>query len=161
MVDEQGLVDVLQITYNIFDMQVETQIALPLAEQTGVGLLCRMPLARGVLTGKFHLGQDVPLGHRALLDGDECGTTCARRIHSAQLHRISRGNDADCASFQFDPTAISAIIPGARTIEQLEENAAASNGVGLPADIRERDYGYSELRGHKKDRPVRTVFSFI
>jgi len=33
------------------------------------------------------------------------------------------------------PKAISAIIPGARTIEQLEENINASNGVGLPDNI--------------------------
>jgi aryl-alcohol dehydrogenase-like predicted oxidoreductase len=33
------------------------------------------------------------------------------------------------------PRAMSAIIPGARTLAQLAENVSASNGVGLPADI--------------------------
>ncbi len=40
--------------------------------------------------------------------------------------------------FSLTPKAISAIIPGARTLEQIEENVAASNGVGLPRDIREK-----------------------
>jgi aryl-alcohol dehydrogenase-like predicted oxidoreductase len=37
--------------------------------------------------------------------------------------------------FSLAPSAISAIIPGARTTEQLEENVAASNGEGLPASM--------------------------
>ncbi len=37
--------------------------------------------------------------------------------------------------FSLTPKAMSAIIPGARTLAQLEENVAASNGQGLPADV--------------------------
>jgi aryl-alcohol dehydrogenase-like predicted oxidoreductase len=40
--------------------------------------------------------------------------------------------------YSLTPQAISAIIPGARTLAQLEENVAASNGVGLPSSVRER-----------------------
>ncbi len=133
---EQDLVDVLQITYNIFDIEVENKL-LPLAEKAGVGLLCRMPLARGVLTGKFHLGQDVALGHRALLDGDEMWNNVGK---ADQLRPIAQhypgGMTRIAHHFSLTPTAISAIIPGARTLEQVEENASASNGTGLPADIR-------------------------
>ena len=37
--------------------------------------------------------------------------------------------------FSLTPSAISAIIPGARALEQITENVNASNGAGLPADI--------------------------
>jgi aryl-alcohol dehydrogenase-like predicted oxidoreductase len=40
--------------------------------------------------------------------------------------------------FGLTPQAVSAIIPGARTLEQLEENVLASNGIGLPCGIREQ-----------------------
>ena len=40
--------------------------------------------------------------------------------------------------FSLTPQAISAIIPGARTFEQLEENLAASNGSGLPREVCEK-----------------------
>jgi len=40
--------------------------------------------------------------------------------------------------FSLTPPAISAIIPGARTVAQLEENVAASNGDGLPPEVRDR-----------------------
>lgn len=60
---DQNLVDVLQITYNIFE--IEAQRLFPVAEEVGVSLLCRMPLARGVLTGKFSLDQRDLGQHRA------------------------------------------------------------------------------------------------
>ncbi len=63
-----GLVEVMQITYNLFETEVEDEL-LDLARERGVGLLCRMPLARGILTGKFKPGEEVPDGHRARLDG--------------------------------------------------------------------------------------------
>ncbi|MDF1514177.1 MAG: aldo/keto reductase [Anaerolineae bacterium] len=133
---EQDLVDVLQITYNIFDIEVEHRL-FSLAEEKGVGLLCRMPLARGVLTGKFRLGQDVADGHRALLDGDQMWDNVRK---ADQLRPIAEqypgGMTRMAHHFSLTPGAISAIIPGARTDEQLEENVAASNGVGLPGDIK-------------------------
>ena len=132
----QGLVDVLQITYNIFDVQVEQDL-FAVAEQTGVGLLCRMPLARGVLTGKFHLGQKVQEGHRALLDGDSMWDNVRKADTLRPIATEYEGGMTRLAhQFSLTPRAISAIIPGARTIDQLTENAAASNGVGLAADIK-------------------------
>ncbi len=134
---EQGLVDVLQITYNIFDTEVEAQL-LALAAQQGVGLLCRKPLARGVLTGKFKLGEEVPEGHRAHLDGERMFTNIERAEGLRALGDRHPGGMTHLAlQFSLTPRAISAIIPGARTIAQLEENVAASNGTGLSTEVRE------------------------
>lgn len=133
---EQGLVEVLQITYNIFVNEAEEAL-FELAETHGVGVLCRMPLARGVLSGKFRPGQTVPEGHRARLDGDRL----PERIKLAEDLRLLSASYAGGMTrlahhFCLTPTAVSAIIPGARTVEQLEENVAASNGLGLPPEIR-------------------------
>jgi len=135
---EQGLVDVLQITYNIFVTEPE-QALFALAEQQGVGLLGRMPLARGVLTGKFRPGEAVPPGHRALLDGDRMGENVEKAEALRPIAATYEGGMTCLAHrFSLTPTAMSAIIPGARTFEQLEENVAASNGIGLPDDVRDR-----------------------
>jgi aryl-alcohol dehydrogenase-like predicted oxidoreductase len=129
---EQGLVDVLQTTYNIFVTEAEEGL-FQLAESQGVGLLCRMPLARGVLTGKFASGQPVPSGHRALLDGDRMWQNIERAESLRPIAEAYGGGMTRLAlHFSLTPRAVSAIIPGARTLEQLEENVAASNGVGLP-----------------------------
>jgi len=133
---EQGNVDVLQITYNVFEIQAEQEL-FSLAQERGVGLLCRMPLARGVLTGKFRPGEPVPDGHRALLDGDRLEENIRRAELLRPLAEQYEGGMTRLAHhFCLSASAISAIIPGSRTFAQLEENVAASNGVGLDPETR-------------------------
>lgn len=133
---DQDLVEVLQITYNIFHTTPEAQL-FDTAMEKGVGLLCRMPLARGVLTGKFRPGVEVPDGHRALLDGDQMAENIRRGETLRPLGETYEGGMTRLAlHFSLTPQAISAIIPGARTLSQLEENVAASNGQGLAPSVR-------------------------
>jgi aryl-alcohol dehydrogenase-like predicted oxidoreductase len=135
---KRGLVDMLQITYNIFTTQAEAEL-FGLAEQHGVGLLVRMPLARGVLTGKFTPGEPVPDGHRALLDGERAQANIQKAETLRSIAEQYEGGMTRMAHhFSLTPRAVSAIIPGARTMSQLEENVAASNGVGLPGDVRKQ-----------------------
>jgi aryl-alcohol dehydrogenase-like predicted oxidoreductase len=133
---EQGLagagklVEVFQCTYNLFETEAREQL-FPLAKEHGVGLLCRMPLARGILTGKFHADQEVAEGHRARLDGRH-----AERIRLAEdlrpLGERYEGGLARLAMhYSLAPEAISAIIPGARTVEQLEANVLAAGSAGI------------------------------
>lgn len=131
---EQELVDVLQITYNIFE--TEAQELFPVAEAAGVGLLCRMPLARGVLTGKFSSDQSDLGQHRAGLDGEKALSRIPLVEELRPLGDAYEGGLTRMAHhYSLTPSAISAIIPGARTTEQLQENVKASNGKGLPAEI--------------------------
>ncbi|MGC9521279.1 MAG: aldo/keto reductase [Anaerolineae bacterium] len=141
---EEGLVDVLQITYNIFHSEPESRL-FDLALAKGVGLLCRMPLARGVLTGKFAPDQEVDEGHRALLDGDRMWENIRRAEDLRSIAAEFPGGMTRMAlQFSLTPRAVSAVIPGARKISQLEENVAASNGSGLPPDVRAAVRGVQE-----------------
>ncbi|MBN1579801.1 MAG: aldo/keto reductase [Anaerolineae bacterium] len=135
---ENGLVDMLQITYNIFVTKAEEKL-FELAEQHGVGLLVRMPLARGVLTGKFAPGNPIPDGHRAVLDGERAQANIQKAETLRPIANQYKGGMTRMAHhFSLSPKAVSAIIPGARTIAQLEENVAASNGLGLPGAMRKQ-----------------------
>ncbi len=132
---EQGYIEALQITYNIFETEVEEKL-FELAEKNKVGLLCRMPLARGVLTGKFRTGEEITKEYRASLDGQRA----VNRIEMVGdlrpiADRYDGGMTRMALHFSLTPKAISAIIPGARRMDQLEENVKASNGVGLSEDI--------------------------
>ena len=138
---EQGLagvgkvVEVFQCTYNLYEAEAQKQL-FPLAKAHGVGLLCRMPLARGILTGKFHADQEVEEGHRARLDGRH-----AERIQQAEALRplgakYEGGMARLALHYSLAPDAVSAIIPGARTVAQLEENVRASGAPGLSAELR-------------------------
>jgi aryl-alcohol dehydrogenase-like predicted oxidoreductase len=132
---ENADVDVLQITYNLFVTEAEEGL-FDLALEHGVGLLCRMPLARGVLTGKFRSGKDVTSDHRAALDGERA----TENIRKAEMLRSTAeayqgGMTRLAHHFCLTARAISAIIPGARTVNQLQENVSASNYLGLPAPL--------------------------
>ena len=131
-------VDILQITYNVFVTQAEKEI-FDLASTTGAGLLCRMPLAQGILTGKFPIGQKVPEGHRA----GRSGKNLERRIEMAQdLRHIAAaypgGLTRLALHFSLAHQTVSCIIPGARNKAQLEENISAANGNALCPEVREQ-----------------------
>ena len=135
----QDLVDFLQITYNVLDIAAEEEL-FALAEERRVGLLCRLPLAQGVLTGKFRSGREVPDDHRVQHSGPE---RIRERVALAETLRplaseYPGGMTRLALHFSLTPPSITAIIPGARTIEQLKENVAASNGRGLGEDWRRR-----------------------
>lgn len=135
---EQGLVEVLQITYNIFEVAVRERL-LPLAEERGVGLMVRMPLARGVLSGKFHPDRPVADDHRATLDGEKMQRNIGRAEDLRPLAETYPGGMTRLAHhFSLTPGAVSAIIPGARNRAQLEENVAASTETGLPPELQQR-----------------------
>jgi aryl-alcohol dehydrogenase-like predicted oxidoreductase len=132
---EQGLVEVLQITYNMFVTDPEAQL-FALAAERGVGLMGRMPLARGVLTGKFSATAGIPANNRAHLDGERGLQRLALVDALRPLGAAYEGGLTRLAHhFCLTPPAMSAIIPGARTLDQLTENVAASNGAGLPTDL--------------------------
>ena len=133
----EGLVDVLQVTYNIRERSVEQEL-LSLAGERRVGLLARLPLCRGVLIGKFRLGQLVDDGLKANM----LGKLLAERIERAETLRelasaYPGGMTRLAHHFSLSHPAVSCIIPGARNIEQLKETVAASTEEGLPADVRE------------------------
>jgi aryl-alcohol dehydrogenase-like predicted oxidoreductase len=133
---ENGPVDMLQVTYNIFSTEAQ-EMLFGLAKQHGVGLLVRMPLARGVLTGKFAPGEPVPDGHRALLDGERAQANIQKAEQLRPIGDKYEGGMTRLAHhYSLTPEAVSAIIPGARTLAQLQENVAASNGFGLPDIVR-------------------------
>jgi aryl-alcohol dehydrogenase-like predicted oxidoreductase len=134
----KGYVRALQLTYNIFETDAEAEL-FALAGEKGVGLMGRMPIAQGILSGKFKPGADVPKDHRAHLAGNKM----AKLIELAeQLRPVAASYPGGMARmahhFALSPSAMSATIPGARTIEQLADNVAASNGVGLDKTVRAR-----------------------
>ena len=134
---EQELVDVLQVPYNMLWFEVG-QGVFPLAERHGVGILVRVPMAQGILTGKFRPGQEVAPGHRALLARQRM----PEFIERAEVFKpLAEGREITLGQmalrYTISPSAVSAAIPGARTPEQLAQNVAASNRTGLsPEDLK-------------------------
>ena len=130
---ERGLADVLQVPYNLLEPAVGREV-FPKAEAAGVGIMVRVPMAQGILTGKFRAGETVAPGHRAHLAGDRMGGLIER---AERVRTIVTDSDLTLGQFALryclTPTGVSAVIPGARSVEQLTQNVTGSNGQGLDA----------------------------
>lgn len=123
-----GLIDAVQVIYNIFD-QTPEQNLFPLAQKLNIGVLARVPFDEGSLTGSI-TEETVfnPKEFRAFyFRGDRKKQVVE---HVAALERdLGSGNGslAEVAlRFTISHPAVSTVIPGMRTVHNVERNAAVS-----------------------------------
>lgn len=140
-----GLADTIQVIYNIFDQSPEDQL-LPLCREKNVGIIARVPLDEGALTGKFTRETRFP-------DGDFRQGYFSPQILPHVVERVERlkfmirGEIQSLAigalKFCLSHPAVSSVISGIRTEGQAKENCSASDGILLKQEILE------ELKKHR------------
>jgi len=119
---------VLQVIYNRLDLRAESDV-FPTARRYGLGILARVPLASGLLSGKYEAGDKFgPDDFRSTLGREEF----TRRVRSAEKLAdeelplgVSRVRWALAWCLR-DPV-VAAVIPGAKSPEQVAENATAAD----------------------------------
>jgi aryl-alcohol dehydrogenase-like predicted oxidoreductase len=121
-----------QNRFNLIDGLDDPHL-LPASRELGFGLIPYMPLASGILTGKYLPGQPPPRGTRA---GDQ-DETVVRELHPESLVAATRLKPwaeargrtlAELAmGWLASHAEVSTIIPSARTLDQLEANVAAAD----------------------------------
>jgi aryl-alcohol dehydrogenase-like predicted oxidoreductase len=132
-------VTVLQVIFNIFRQNLVDEL-FPQVEAAGAGVLARIPLASGLLTGKFTRETTFsPDDHRNYnLDGAafNVGETFAGVPFelgvelAGELRWIADGRGTMAAAalrFVLDDPNVSAAIPGFKSRRQVEENLAAAS----------------------------------
>lgn len=120
--------DVLQIEYHLLDWSAENEL-LPLARQHHVGVMVRMPLARGLLTGKFPVGQPIPPEQQWRRPTGDLLQVRLRRVEQLRfLERDGQTMAQAAIRFVLAHPDVHCAIPGARTVSQLEANVAAADG---------------------------------
>jgi myo-inositol catabolism protein IolS len=130
----EGLVEVVQLEYSMLSPRLAE--ILPLAEARGVGVLVQMPLCRGILSGKFAPGQEVTADHRAVLMRDRLPGLIEKTEAFRRLDARANLPLAEIAlRYALAPPAVSCIIPGARSREQLSANVRAGDAAPLPAAL--------------------------
>src|SRR5215210_4475079 len=133
---EAGVVDTVQVIYNVFDQSPEDEL-LPLCMEHGVGVIVRVPFDEGGLTGRITAGSTFP-------DGDfrqayfRDGRTQEVEEH-VQAIVGDLGITADALPevalrFILSHPAVSTVIPGMRSMRNVERNVAVGDGQGLPAE---------------------------
>jgi len=125
--------ETIQVVYNMLEREPEAEL-LPLAQAQGIGIIARVPLASGFLTGKFTRDtQFAPNDHRSRTYPPEKVRQIVGQV--AKLDFLTEKKDKTLAQaalqYCLAHPAVSAVIPGAKTPEQARANAAASDGVLL------------------------------
>ena len=130
-----GLIDAVQVIYNIFDQTPEARM-LPLAREMNIGILARVPLDEGALTGAIGESTTFPAGDfRAYYFR---GADRKKQVveHVDALRRdLGEGVSLPDTALRFclSHPAVSSVIPGMRSRRHVESNAALSDLGALPA----------------------------
>ena len=142
-----GLIDAVQVIYNIFDQAPEDEL-FPVCRELGVAVIARVPFDEGTLTGKLTLDSRWPEGdwRNHYFGSDNLKASVARA--EALRPEIPQGMTMPEMALRFilSNSDVSTVIPGMRKIQHVEANLAASDRGGLEPDLIER------LRAHRWDR---------
>ncbi|MGW6360601.1 aldo/keto reductase [Streptomyces sp. NPDC055092] len=131
-----GAVDTVQVIYNIFD-QAPADALLPACEEHGVGVIVRVALDEGGLTGRITAGTTFPEGDfRARYFRDDRPAQVERKAAAivADLGIAPDEIAEHALRFVLSSPAVSTVIPGMRTVRNVERNTALSDGRPLTAD---------------------------
>lgn len=137
----------LQVIFNIFRQKLVEEL-LPQAVSADVGLIVRLPLASGLLSGKYsedtrfadtdhrHFnrdGQHFNVGETFAGVPFPVGVNLAREISELLPEEISMAQAA--LRWILDHEAVSTVIPGASSPTQVQENVSAAGLAPLPGEI--------------------------
>ena len=117
----------LQVIYNRLDLRPEGMV-FPHARRDNLGILARVPLASGLLTGKFRPGATFPEGDvRAKLDAEKWKKNLeeVERLRRTEVPAgVPMGQWA--LAWCLKNPGVTAVIPGCKNAEQVRGNAAAA-----------------------------------
>jgi aryl-alcohol dehydrogenase-like predicted oxidoreductase len=131
-----------QIYYSLQARDAENEL-IPIAIDEGLGVLVWSPLAGGLLSGKYRRGQDAPEGTRRFEGWTEPQVHDEDRLYDTvdALVEIGEGYGVSAAqvalAYTLAKPAVTSVIVGARTEEQLRDNLAAAD-LTLTAEQMER-----------------------
>ena len=120
-----------QIYYSLQARDAENEL-IPIAVDEGLGVLVWSPLAGGLLSGKYRRGQKAPQGTRRfegwseppVHDEDRLYDTIDALVELGERHGVSAAQVA--LAYTLAKPAVTSVIVGARTEEQLADNLAAA-----------------------------------
>ena len=124
--------------YNWLKRDIEADL-VPAVEHYGIGLLPYFPLASGLLTGKYHRGEPPPADSRLQAWGRESALTDAafdviEKLESFAAERGAELIDVAIGGLAARP-AVSSVIAGATSRQQVTRNVAAANWQPSAADV--------------------------
>ena len=129
---ETGLVDAVQVVYNLFDQDPEDEL-FPACREFGVAVIARVPFDEGSLTGTLTRKTTWPDGDwRNLYFTREKLAETLDRVEALQSDLPSGMSLPELAlRFILSSPDVSTVIPGMRTVQHVEQNLRVSDGRRL------------------------------
>jgi aryl-alcohol dehydrogenase-like predicted oxidoreductase len=149
---ETGVVDTVQVIYNIFDQSPEDQL-LPACEQHNVGVIVRVPLDEGGLTGRITPETTFDEGdfRNNYFRGERKKEVFERVQKIASDLHVSVDQMAETAlRYVLSHPAVSTVIPGMRSVRNVERNCQVGDGRGLPKEQVEKLKAHRWIRNFYK-----------
>ena len=146
---ETGLIDTVQVIYNVFDQTPEKKL-FPACIKHNIGVLARVPFDEGSLTGKINESTTFPEGdfRNSYFRGDRKREVAQRVQAIVDDLGLPDSTAVPLTAMRFclSHPAVSTVIPGMRSLTSVDGNLMASGQGPLPEAIVEI------LRGHAWDR---------
>ena len=144
---DTGLIDVIQVIYNIFDQAPEDEL-FRVAQEKDIGIIARVPFDEGGLTGTLTKTTSFPAEDwRSTYFGPEnLGPTVERA--DALKRIVPPGSTLPELALRFilHHPAVSTVIPGMRKLAHVQSNMAVSDAPALASEL------LAQLRNHRWDR---------
>jgi aryl-alcohol dehydrogenase-like predicted oxidoreductase len=137
---ETGLVDTVQVIYNVFEQSPEDAL-LPACERHQVGVIVRVGLDEGGLTGKITSETTFEEGdfRNRYFRGDRKQQVYQRVQKIASDLGIPLEQMAETAlRYVLSHPAVSTVIVGMRSVRNVERNCQVGDGRGLPKETVEK-----------------------
>jgi aryl-alcohol dehydrogenase-like predicted oxidoreductase len=144
---QTGLIDAVQVAYNIFDQSPADEL-FPACREHDIAVIARVPFDEGALTGSLTADSRWPEGdwRNSYFVPENLIPTVARVEELRELVPDGMTLPELALRFILSHPDISTVIPGMRTPAHVRANLAASDGAGLPDDL------LKELRRRRWDR---------
>jgi len=134
-----GLIDAVQVVYNLFDRTAE-DILFPVCREFGVAVIARVPLDEGSLTGTLSPDRTWPEGdfRNSYFTPEKLRDTCRRVDLIREDLPVDMTMPELALRFILCNQDVTTIIPGMRRPRHVDANLAVSDGVRLPGPLLDR-----------------------
>jgi len=133
---ETGLIDTVQVIYNVFDQSPERAL-FPICQQKNIGVIARVPLDEGALTGSITEDTQFAPGEfrAAYFRGDHKKQVVEHvtpLVADLEAAGVTQPLAEVALRYCLSHPAVSTVIPGMRRIRNVEANCALSEQGPLP-----------------------------
>lgn len=137
---KDGRSDTIQAEYNML-VQEPAQELFPLAHKANIGIIARVPLRRGLLSGKLTPADQKRFQGEDVRAKNFAGDLFAKELAKVESLRFLEGKSGKslaqvAIAFCLAHPGVSVVIPGARNAQQMRANTAAADIRLAPEDLR-------------------------